>query len=146
MPSHRSDGRRGGARPDPVRTASDVDRAAAGISVEEGFVPDVDTFPSPAGFGTEVSTSSTTNETVATYTVPDQTVAYLREASLALESNGQAQVSIAGTTYGPYTGAGDVSIPLDPGALTPGSNVRVVHQSTDGSSTTTKAQLVVVEV
>jgi hypothetical protein len=116
------------------------------VSVEESFVADVDERPQPAGFGTEASTSAQSFSEVASYTVPSQTLARLREATLSIESNGEARVSVGGVVYGPYTGAVDVSIPLDPAVLTEGYQVRVFHQSTDGNSTTTKAQLVVLEV
>lgn len=109
-------------------------------------MPDVDELPQPAGFGTEVSTSAQSFTLVDEYTAPPQTLARLREASLSLESNGEARVSVGGVVYGPYTGATDISIPLDPAVLTEGYQVRVFHQSTDGNSTTTKAQLVSLEV
>lgn len=116
------------------------------MSVEESFVPDVDELPQPAGFGTEATQSSQVFGTVAEYTVPPKTLARLREATLSIASNGEAVISVAGTRYGPYFGAVDVTIPLDPAVLTEGYQVRVAHRSTDGNSTTTRAQLVALEV
>jgi hypothetical protein len=116
------------------------------VSVEESFQPDVDTLPIPGGFGTEASTSSTTLVLLDSYTVDAGDLARLRSASLSLESNGEAQVTVAGAEYGPYTGASDIEIPLEPSVLTAGYQVRVHHRSTDGNSTTTKAQLVLGEV
>lgn len=146
MPSHRSLRRPRDVRPEPSIARQPEPSSARGVAVEETFVPDVDELPKPAGFGTEASTSAQSFSEVDEYTVPAGALARLREASLSLESNGEARLSVGGTVYGPYTGATDISIPLDPCVLTEGYQVRVFHQSTDGNSTTTKAQLVVGEV
>lgn len=146
MASHRMNCRRSGLRPDPAMTAGQVDPVASGVSVEEALVPDVDQLPKPAGFGTEVSTSATSSELIDEYVVPAQTLAEIVEVSVSLESNGQARLSVSGVSYGPYTGSADVSVPLEGSKLTEGSRVRVFHQSTDGSSTTTAAQVVALEV
>lgn len=146
MPSHRLPGRRGEERPPPSRTAAQPDTAAAGVSVEEGFLPAVDTLPRPAGFGTEASTSQQSSQLVDEYSVPAGTVAEIVEVSLSIEGNGQARVSAPNVTYGPYTGAVDVEVRLQGTRLTEGDRVRVFHQSTDGVSTTTLAQLVALEV
>lgn len=146
MPSHRLQARRGGVRPAAGSDAPQDSTAARGVSVEETFLADVDTLPQPAGFGVESSTSQQSFQLVDEYEVPALTLARLRELSLSIESNGEAKVSVAGVTYGPYTGATDVSVPLDPAILTEGHLIRVHHQSTDGTSTTTQAQVVVLEV
>jgi hypothetical protein len=124
-----------------------TDRTASrGVSVEEGFLPEVDVLPRPAGFGTEASTSQQTLQELETYTVPAKTVARLSELSLSIQGNGEAQVSVAGTVYGPFTGALDVTIPLQNGVLPEGYQIRVSHQSTDGNETTTRATVVALEV
>lgn len=146
MVSHRLDGRRSGNRPVLDGAPADPSAVAAGVSVEEGFVPNVDGLPQPAGFGTEASRSAQSFALLEEYTVPAKTLGYLRELSLSIESNGEAVVSVAGVRYGPYTGSTDVSVPLDPAVLTEGHQIRVHHQSTDGNSTTTQAQVVVLEV
>jgi hypothetical protein len=114
--------------------------------VEETAVPNVDQYGQPAGFGTEATTSSTSFVEVDSYSVGPSDLARVRSASLSIESNGEALVGVDGTTFGPFTGAVDVDIPLDPSTLTEGGLVRVLHQSTDGNSTTTRALVVVSEV
>jgi len=120
--------------------------SGSSVPVEEGLLADPDTLPNPAGFGTEASRSAQTFDVLDEYTVPDGHVARLQELSVSIESNGEAKVSVAGTTYGPFTGAVDVSVPLEDAVLTPGYQIRVHHQSTDGTSTTTRATAVVAEV
>lgn len=146
MAVHRMNCRRSGIRPGTDRVVTSVDPVARGVSVEETFVPSVDVLPKPDGFGTEASTTSTTFEEIEQYTVPAGSVGRLRELALSIESNGEAKVTVAGTTYGPFTGAVDVSVPLDDGVLPPGYQIRAHHQSTDGNSTTTRATVVVLEV
>jgi len=146
MPEHRMNCRRSGLRPPAEPSRARPEPAASGVSVEEGFASDVDRLAKPAGFGTEASTSAQSFSLVDEYVVPAKSLARLREASVSLESNGEAKVSVSGTTYGPFSGATDFTIPLDPGVLTEGALVRVHHRSTDGNSTTTKATLVVLEV
>jgi len=146
MPSHRMNCRRNGIRPPALETPAQPSAAAAGVSVEEAFVPDVDELPQPAGFGSEVSTSAQSSELVDEYVVPAQTLAEVTEVAVSLEANGQARLSVSGVSYGPYTGATDVTVDLSGSQLTAGSRVRVFHQSTDGNSTTTLAQVVALEV
>lgn len=133
-------------RPSGIQEPESDQLSAFSAPVEEGIVRDPDTLPKPAGFGTEDTTSNTSWTLIDEYTVDDLHLAHLREASLSIPANAQAKVTVAGVTYGPYTGAVDVTIPIDPGVLTQGYEVRVFHQSTDGSSVTTLAQLVVLEV
>lgn len=146
MVEHRGLSRRTTVRPPAPARGSRRSPTAAGTSVEEGFVPSVDVLPKPAGFGTEASTSQQSFQQIEEYEVPAKSVARLRELSLSIESNGEAKVSVAGTTYGPFTGAVDVSVPLDDSVLPPGYQVRVHHQSTDGTSTTTRATVVALEI
>lgn len=146
MVSHRSRARTSVARPEPVGDGRASRAAASGQSVEEGFAPSVDVFPKPDGFGTEASTSSSTFVLLDEYVVPDGHVARLREASLSIEGNGEAKISVAGTTYGPFTGSVDVAVPLDDSVLPAGYHIRVHHQSTDGTSTTTKTVVVALEI
>lgn len=115
-------------------------------AVEEGLIAEADTLPRPAGFGTEASRSAQSFATIDEYVVPDGHIAHIREASLSIESNGEALVNVGGVQYGSYTGAVDMAVPLDPGILPPGGRVVIKHQSTDGASTTTKAQVVALEV
>jgi len=115
-------------------------------SVQEGLAVETDTVPRPAGFGEEASRATQSFATIDDYVVPDSTVAVLREVSLSIESNGEALANVGGIQYGPFTGATDVAIPVDPGRLTGGDRIEIKHQSTDGSSTTTQAQVVVLEV
>jgi hypothetical protein len=138
--------RRSGVRPDADTGRAEPSAVARGVSVEETFQPDVDRLPLPGGFGTESSTSSTSFELVDSFVVDAGELAELREAALSVESNGEAKLSVAGTEFGPYTGSLDISIPLEPAVLTAGYQVRAFHRSTDGSSTTTRAQLTLGEV
>ena len=146
MVEHRLLGRRSGVRPATERNGAQPSTAAAGVSAEEGFASDVDLFPKPAGFGTEATTSDQASVLIDEYVVPPRTVAEVTEVALSVASNGQARVSVSGVTYGPYTGAADVTVPLDGSQLTEGDRVRVFHQSTDGTETSTLAQLVALEV
>jgi hypothetical protein len=141
-PSTRSTAREADIETTPVR----ADRAARGVSVEEGFLPEVDVLPRPTGFGTEATTSSTDPVLLDSYQVPADHVARLSELALSISSNGQASVTVSGVQYGPFTGATDVSIPLQNGVLPPGYRVEVWHESTDGSDTTTRATVVALEV
>lgn len=100
----------------------------------------------PAGFGTEASTTSTSDVLLDSYTVPENRTGRLVEASLSIEDNGEATVHINGTEYGPFTGAVDVSLPFDGAFLLPGNSVKVTHESTDGNSTTTKAAVTAQEI
>jgi hypothetical protein len=120
--------------------------SARAVSAEEMQVPAVDQLPQPAGFGEEGATSSTSSVLLAEYEVPANAIARLREASISLQSNGKGSISVNGVQYGEFTGAVDVTLPLDPAALTPGSLVRVHHQSTDGTATTTRTTLTVGEI
>jgi len=146
MSYHRLNCRRSGVRPAPTTDGAEPDPIASGQSVEEGFVSDVDRLKSPAGFGTEASTSSTSSELIEEYQVPAKSLAEVTEVSVSLESNGQATLSVSGVTFGPFTGATDVSVDLSGSTLTAGDRVRVFHESTDGNSTTTLAQVVALEV
>lgn len=146
MGSHRGQTRRVGVRPQPTMDGPRDAAVARRTSVEEELSGPVDLFGRPDGFGTEASRSAQTFTVLDEYTVPDGQLALLREVSLSVEANGEAKVTVAGTTYGPYTGAIDITVPLDPGVLSPGHQIRVHHQSTDGISTTTRAQVVVLEV
>lgn len=100
----------------------------------------------PAGFGTEASTTAATDEELDSYRVPEGRTARVVDCSLSIEDNGEATVHLNGTAYGPFTGAVDVSLPFDGAFLTPGSTIKVTHESTDGVSTTTKASVTVQEV
>jgi len=146
MAEHRMNCRRSGVRA-PTTTAGAQDGLTArGVAVEEGLIPDVDELPLPAGFGEEVETSDTKTQVVASYEPPENSIARLGEVSVSIESNGEALVSVSGTVYGPFTGSLDVAVPLDTAVLSPGYQVRVFHQSTDGNSTTTRATVVALEV
>lgn len=140
--------RRGRAIPSPYPdVSSDGDALTArSVAVEEGLMSEADLLPRPAGFGTEASRSAQSFAVLDSYEVPQGTLAHLREASLSIESNGEALVTVGGIVYGPYTGAVDITVPLDPAILPEGYDVVVKHQSTDGASTTTKAQVVALEV
>jgi hypothetical protein len=116
------------------------------VSVEEMQVPAVDQLPTPAGFGVERSTSSTSSVVLAEYEVPANALGRLREASLSLEANGAGTISVSGVQFGSFDGALDITLPLEPAVLTPGSKVRVLFNSTDGSSTTAQSTLTVGEV
>jgi hypothetical protein len=146
MASHRMNCRRSGVRPSPESPGQLEPASARGVSVEETAVRDVDQLGQPAGFGTEAATAATTFEEVDSYSVGPSDLARIRSASLSIESNGEALVGVDGTTFGPFTGAVDVDVPLDPSVLTEGGLVRVLHRSTDGNSTTTRALVVVSEV
>lgn len=109
-------------------------------------IPAVDEFAKPAGFGVEAITSNSSSTLLAEYEVPENSIARLREVSLSLSSNGQGSITLDGEQFGPFTGAVDITLPLDPAVLTAGSLVRVFHQSTDGSSTTSRTTLTVGEI
>lgn len=116
------------------------------VPVEEGLLPNVDVLPKPDGFGTEASTSSTDFVLLDEYEVRAKHVARMGELALSIPSNAEAKVSVSGTTYGPFSGATDVSVPLEGAVLPPGYQVRVHHRSTDGNSQTTRATVVALEV
>lgn len=146
MSSHRLRTRRTALRPGTEATASEPSQAAQTTSVEDDLVFSQEVLPRPAGFGTEASTAVQSMQLLDEYQVPPGTAGRLREVALSIESNGEAKVSVSGTIYGPFTGAVDFSIPLDDAVLSPGYEIRVFHQSTDGNTTTTKATAVVLEV
>jgi len=146
MPEHRMNCRRSGVRPSPEAPGELEPASARGVSVEERPVPDVDQLGKPAGFGTEASTSSGSFVELGSYEVPEGSLARVRSASVSIESNGEAIVGVGGVSFGPFTGAVDVEIPLEPSVLVEGGLVRVLHKSTDGASTTTKAIVVASEV
>lgn len=124
-----------------------TDSSGAAFSpVDEGLFADQSVLPRPAGFGTEASTSSTSFQLIDEYSVPADSVGRLSELSISIQSNGEAKVSVSGTTFGPFTGALDVTIPLTNSTLTEGYDIRAFHRSTDGNSTTTRATTVVLEV
>lgn len=146
MPSHRRGPRRG---TDALRTASGLAadalsprRLARGETVEQALGEPGE----PAGFGTEASTSATADVELDTYAVPLGKTGRLEEASLSIESNGEATVHVNGIEYGPFTGATDVTLPFGGAFLVEGASVKVTHESTDGASTTTKAFVTVREI
>lgn len=140
--------RQGRAIPSPYPDVDeDGDVAEARLQpVQEGCGLEADRAPQPAGFGTEASTATQSFSVVDEYQVDPNGVAHVREIALSVESNGEVLANVAGVQYGPYTGSLDISIPLDPGLLTGGGRIVVKHQSTDGTSTTTRAQAAVLEV
>jgi hypothetical protein len=146
MPTHRGETRREDARPGTDRIVSPSDEAGQRVTLDDDLAYSVEALPTPAGSGGEFSTSLQTPQEAIEYTVPPETVGRLREISLSLEANGEAKIEVAGSTYGPFTGAVDYTVPLDDAVLPPGYQVRVFHQSTDGTTTTTKAAVVVLEV
>jgi hypothetical protein len=146
MTAHRCRTRRHGYRPIPEPAGPRESLQAALQPVEETAGVPLDQLPRPAGFGTEASTAAGSAQLVEQYRVPDGAIASPQEVALSIESNGQARVSIAGVVFGPFSGAVDWSIPLEGARLGPGARIRVFHQSTDGGSTTTTAQVVVAEV
>jgi len=138
--------RRNGVRPAPEQAGELEPASARAVSVEEMQIPAVDEFPKPAGFGAEASTSNSSSTLLAEYEVPERAIARLREVSLSLASNGKGSITLDGEQFGPFSGAVDITLPLDPAVLTPGSLVRVFHQSTDSKSTTSRATLTVGEI
>lgn len=115
--------------------ASTIGQSDADIplrSVQEG---------EPAGFGSESNTASQAFELLDETEIPAGRQGELVEASLAIAGNGEAFVALRGIEYGPYTGAVEASIPFGNAALVEGDSVRVLHRSTDGEPTTTRAQV-----
>lgn len=100
----------------------------------------------PAGFGTEASRSTQSFAEFGRYDVPEGRIALVQEVSLSIESNGEARVHMNGVTYGGFTGAVDVTLQLGGAVLFPHQSIVVSHQSTDGTSTTTKAFATVQEI
>lgn len=98
-----------------------------------------------AGAGGQASTSSSTFQVVAEYEVPRDERALLVEMSASTESNGQVRLAANGVTFGPFSGAVDVSIPGDRGHLYT-RRVVVEHKSTDGASVQTQATIIAQEV
>jgi len=143
---HRMNCRRSGVRPEPEQAGELEPAGARAVAVEEMQVGAVDEVPKPAGFGVEGSTSQQSSVLLAEYEVPERAIARLQEASLSLGSNGRGSISVSGVQFGPFTGAIDITVPLDPAVLTPGSLVRVFHESTDGNSTTSRTTLSVGEI
>lgn len=140
----RRDNRVGITSRPPIQQNGSV--SASSVPVEESVIREVDELPQPAGFGTEASTSQQSSVLIESYQVPQESLTEITEVALSIQDNGQATISVSGVSYGPYTGPVDITAPLEGSRLTPGSRVRVFHQSTDGSSTTTLAQLVALEV
>lgn len=142
--------RRRNDRP-PIRTREGSGTAEDALSprrlaLDEAVEEAQGTPGEPAGFGTEASTSSTSDVELDTYRVPTGRTARLVEASLSIESNGEATVHVAGLEFGPFTGSIDVTLPFDRAHLTEGDSVKVTHESTDGASTTTRAAVTAREV
>lgn len=100
----------------------------------------------PAGFGTEATTSATSDVVLDEYEVPEGRTARLVEVALSLEGNGEATVHVTGIEFGPFTGQVDVTLPFDRAFLLPGQGVKVTHESTDGANTTTRASATLREV
>lgn len=146
MPGHRAQSRRQDARPEPQDPPRGGDSLAAGVSVEEGFIPDVDRLPQPGGFGEETTTTSTDFVELASYQVPAGSLALLSEVSLILDTQGEGQISVAGTTYGPFSGPLELDVPLREAVLTEGYVIRISVRSQAGQETEAKGLAVLSEV
>jgi hypothetical protein len=95
----------------------------------------------PFGAGVEDSTSQQTPQVLLDVEPDRDQTLILDEVAVSLAANGQAEVTLNGRSWGPYTGATDVSIPFN-GAVQPYTGrVRILFQSTDGNSTTARAQV-----
>lgn len=99
-----------------------------------------------AGDLAEATTSSASFSTVATYQVSPGRTGRLEEISASVQSNGKVQVVIDGQAFGTVTGSTATSLPFDGATLSQGTVVEVDHQSTDGTSTTTRVSITAREV
>jgi hypothetical protein len=95
----------------------------------------------PFGGGTEAETSSGSMTLLDEWTIPIQRQGELDEIAAEAASNGEVVVSVDGIMFGPYSGKTSVTIPFDGAILVEDRSVRVFHRSTDGATTTSKAQL-----
>jgi hypothetical protein len=65
MAPHTRSARRRVTQPDTDARPAEQGAQSRGVVVEEGLVPDVDELPTPAGFGVEGSTDSTSSQLLA---------------------------------------------------------------------------------
>lgn len=101
---------------------------------------------SPAGGGSELTTSSTTFQTVEEYEAPRGVTPILREVAASVDSNGEIKIVLGGDQWGPFSGALDFSQEWGRAKLPYGGVVRVLARSISGSSTTATGSIVVTEV
>lgn len=86
--------------------------------------------------GNEASRSTQSFATLASVTVPADRYGLLDEVSANIDSNGEVRFAIPGEDTFSFTGSIDVALPLNGAILLPGSTVELLHQSTDGNSST----------
>lgn len=96
--------------------------------------------------GNEASRSAQTFATLTEYVVPADRYALLDEAAADIASNGEARFAIPGNDPVTFTGDREVNLVFDGAVLLPGSVVRILHQSSDGASTTTRGLITAREV
>jgi hypothetical protein len=100
----------------------------------------------PAGAGAELTTASQDLEPVVDYQVPRDRTALLETVAAEVDGSGSVVLSVAGTTFGPFSGSVSVSLPFDGAKLPGGHSVRVFASSAEGIETTAVATIVVREV
>jgi hypothetical protein len=100
----------------------------------------------PAGDLAEATTSAQSFSTVTTYSVSSGRTGRLEEVSAQVQSDGEVRVVIDGQTFGTITGSAAPAIPFGGATLASGTVVKVDHQSTDGTPTTTRASITAREV
>lgn len=100
----------------------------------------------PAVEGNEESRSAQSFATLVSYTVPEDRYALLDEVAANIDSNGEVRFAIPGRDSFSFTGSIDVSLPFNGAVLLPGHTVALLHQSTDGASSTQRGMITAREV
>lgn len=100
----------------------------------------------PVFEGAEATRTTQSFAELVAYEVPEDRYALLEEVSANIDSNGEVRIAVSGADPVDYTGSIDVALPFNGAVLLPGSTVRVLHQSTDGASSTQRASITAREV
>lgn len=100
----------------------------------------------PVFEGNEASRSAQSFATLTSYSVPANRYALLEEVSSNVDSNGEVRIAVAGRDPVDFTGSIDVNLPFGGAILLPGDTVAILHQSTDGNSSTQRGSITAREV
>jgi len=148
MPSHTAGTFGPGVRthgPEPARSQPQRPTAGplpAGLGTFDEILGDTTTQEyRPVFEGNEASRSAQTFAELTRLDVPDGSVVLLDEVMVSPDSNGEIIVSVQGEDPVSWSGAIDVNLPFGGALLYGGQRVRVLHQSTDGSSATNRAAI-----
>lgn len=137
-----------GLRRDMATSSGEAADAAlpAGLQVDEALGLGQGTEFAPVARGNEASRSAQSFTELTSWTVPANRYGLLVDVSASIASNGEVRIAVAGSDPIDYTGELDISLPFDGAVLLPGSTVRILHQSTDGSSATNRGSITGKEV